>query len=140
MPPSQPDEAPATPKPPISEASKALRARVEELRKRYDEIEEIFTGFPVRPTSSKNFRAFLEEHVNDLASTYVVLGTFDFKKIEKEAAEDLEEAKREEGFAIGGTATKAVASAGIDPALLKSPAALAALAGGVDLLNDKYDE
>jgi hypothetical protein len=59
---------------------KEMKDYVEELRKRHDEVTEVFADFPIKPTTTPAYTKFLEEHVVEIASRYVVLNTFEKPK------------------------------------------------------------
>ena len=55
---------------------KEMQDYVNELQARYTQIVEVFKDFPVKPTTVPTITKFLEEHVVEIASRYVVLNTF----------------------------------------------------------------
>lgn len=114
-----------------------LADHVAKVKSRYVEIEKLFDGFAVTPLKSTDFRKFLEDHLSEIAMRYVVMGTYE---VPDSAPADAGTPSPDAGWAIAGADLSKTRKNSLDPALAASPAAAAAMAAGVNLLDDEDDD
>jgi hypothetical protein len=116
-----------------NDSLKKLAQHVQEREQRLRDLQSVFDDVKASPLTHPEFTKFLCDHYCELAMRYVLTGSAFPVPMETSTGSKEEELLRQ-GFVSSGSKT-----AGIDPALLQSPAARAAIAAGANLTSDPED-
>lgn len=105
-----------------------LQQYISTLNTRIKEIRQVFAGSEIDPFKNKDFVKFLEDHISELASYYVIFGKFLFR--DRDSGSPVAEQRAKGNFVVSG---ESAPSSNDQLSFYSLPAVKAALDAGLDL-------